>query len=1262
MTRILHQAVHYGIYLTAGVVIVLSALALLLRLWLMPDIDRHRLRLAQLIAEATGVPAAVGRLAAGWHGLSPYLLLEDVRLVPPGRLPDLTLPRVEATVSWSSILFGELRLSSIRIDRPHVVIHRDSQGTIRAAGIPVNTPGAGTTFPDWLLRQRLTVVRQATVVWQDDLLGAPPLTLSDLKLVLYNRLGRHRLGLTARPPDTVARFLDVRADFRGRSLARLEDFSGRLFVHAEGASSGALATWAPWAQPSVRSGVGALRFWLDFSQRRVDGLLGDVRLHRVAIGPTKDLPEIRFAQIEGRLGWRRSGQGHDYFVERLGFVSPQGHKAPPASVRVHVAQRPDGRAGDVRVEVEDLRLEALTALIGSVPIPRQAHDLIEAHAPRGYVDRLRLDWKEDGRYRLEARLREAGLRAAHGIPGITGLTGEVAATHAGGEARIDARGLKLEDATLLRHPLLFDTARARLDWERRPSDVLAIQVSDLRLANPDLEASGAGRILLRPHALPEVDIEARLTRGAGHAVWRYLPHAVSDDAYAWLRRGILAGVSDDTRLVLRGPLERFPFHEGGGQFRVDVKVRDARIEVAPGWPRFVGVNGWVVFRGQAMEILVDRAQVEGIPAIQLYGIKGLVPDLHHTHDEILHMEGRARGPTAAFLDYVRASPVHDYTDRFTGELRAEGRGELALRLNLPLRRIDDSTVAGVYRMADNRLDPGRDLPVLEGLTGDLHFTHREVTAKGLQARLLGKPVSLGVQTSSGGRVRLTLDGRITPAGLAPWVPAPLLARLKGETGYHAELVLHPKHTELNIESALEGLVIDLPEPLGKAAGQRQAFRLVHAPDGAGRGLLALHYGELASAKLLPAGAQGTAAVTIRIGPGEAGEPREPGLTLEAVRDRLELDPWLALAERPGEATLPIRSLRLAAKELILAGRLFTGTQIEAHPTADGWQLRVAGRELDGELHLHAQAPAPRILGRFRRLGVPEPAPGATPVEAARRDWQVTADLQAASFLLSGRDLGSLTLLARPEMLGLRIETLRLANADAKLEVTGLLSNHPRRFSSLDVRLESGNLRGLLDRLGYPGNVRRGEGSIQGRLGWRGGLPDFALERLSGDLEVQLKRGQFLKLDPGAGRLLGVLSLQALPRRVTLDFRDIFSEGFAFDEIAGPVHLEQGVAQLAEFQMRGPAASIRIQGEIDLVRETQDLRVAVQPRLEDTLAAGAMLVNPAVGIGALVASKVLQDPISKAATFEYAVRGSWSDPEVKRIPRPSNAQEGQETPP
>jgi uncharacterized protein YhdP len=155
--------------------------------------------------------------------------------------------------------------------------------------------------------------------------------------------------------------------------------------------------------------------------------------------------------------------------------------------------------------------------------------------------------------------------------------------------------------------------------------------------------------------------------------------------------------------------------------------------------------------------------------------------------------------------------------------------------------------------------------------------------------------------------------------------------------------------------------------------------------------------------------------------------------------------------------------------------------------------------------------------------------------------------------------------------------------------------------------------------------------------------------------VVSEAGQFLKADPGVGRLLGVLSLQSLPRRITLDFRDVFSDGFAFDSINGDVQIAAGIMSTTDLRMVGPAATVDISGSVDIARETQQLRVRVLPALSTSISAGAAalfianpLVGAAVGAGTLLAQKVLKDPFEQLFSYEYAVTGGWSDPIVERV--------------
>ena len=213
---------------------------------------------------------------------------------------------------------------------------------------------------------------------------------------------------------------------------------------------------------------------------------------------------------------------------------------------------------------------------------------------------------------------------------------------------------------------------------------------------------------------------------------------------------------------------------------------------------------------------------------------------------------------------------------------------------------------------------------------------------------------------------------------------------------------------------------------------------------------------------------------------------------------------------------------------------------------------------------------------------------------------------------------------------------------------------PRR-TALDFKLDIRDAGNLLARFDMPDVLVRGRGQIEGNLSWRGApfSPHYA--SMAGQLHADVGAGQFLKADPGVAKLLGVLSLQALPRRLTLDFRDIFSAGFAFDFIRGDVNVARGIASTNNLQMKGASAAVLMDGSADIDKETQDLRVLVVPEIDaGTAALVATAINPAIGIGTFIAQLVLKRPLIKAATREFHVGGSWADPQVTQVKARSDA--------
>lgn len=246
------------------------------------------------------------------------------------------------------------------------------------------------------------------------------------------------------------------------------------------------------------------------------------------------------------------------------------------------------------------------------------------------------------------------------------------------------------------------------------------------------------------------------------------------------------------------------------------------------------------------------------------------------------------------------------------------------------------------------------------------------------------------------------------------------------------------------------------------------------------------------------------------------------------------------------------------------------------------------------------------------------------------------DVTADSFTIGDKQLGKLELVASPQEQSWRVEKLHITNAGSSLMVKGTWQSHaiPPRIQA-DVTLEASDIGKFLTNLEYPGRVKRGSGKLEGVLSWHGSLRSVDYPTLSGSFKVKASRGQFPKFEPGIGRLFGIFDLRALPRRITLDFHDVFSEGFGFDNISGDVNIIRGVAITDDFRIEGPAAKIVMQGELNLEAETQKLHVKITPSLG--------LATPVVGI----VSKALQN---STPSNHYNVTGTWEDPVIVKIPR------------
>jgi uncharacterized protein (TIGR02099 family) len=622
-------------------------------------------------------------------------------------------------------------------------------------------------------------------------------------------------------------------------------------------------------------------------------------------------------------------------------------------------------------------------------------------------------------------------------------------------------------------------------------------------------------------------------------------------------------------------------------------------------------------------------------------------------------------------------------------------------------------VKGSLVLAGNDLRITPDTPALTAARGRVDFSQKGMAVVGATARVFGGELAFEGGHQPDGAMRFTGQGTMAAEGLRRAGELGAVTRLgsvvSGQATYRLNLGFVQGHPEINLTSNLAGLAIDLPAPLRKSAETSLPLRVQTQivadslqPGQNLRDILKLELGSVLQAQYTR-DLSGDTPRVLRGGIGVFEPPPTPtaGVVASLNLPALDVDAWGAALERlwpaattataapstdPGLTYAP-QQIALQVQVLQTGARQFNRVVAGLSQDAGLWRANVDADQLNGYVEYRPARPgasqaAGRVYARLARLSLPKG--DLDQVENLLDRQQPTTvpalDIVVDDFELRGKRLGRVEIEAvnrvsapadsvragdgREPLREWRLTKFNLISPDAQLigsgqwsEVGGSFATLPgaaataRRRAVLDFRLDVANSGALLERLGMGQAIRGGKGQLTGQLSWLGSPLTLDYASLSGGVNVSLDAGQFLKAEPGAARLLGVLSLQSLPRRLLLDFRDVFQEGFAFDSITGDLRIQQGVAATNNLRMRGVQAVVLMEGQADLARETQDLRVVVVPEINaGTAALAYAAINPVVGLGTFLAQAILRRPFIAANTREFHVSGSWSDPKVDKVDR------------
>lgn len=1367
LLKLAAKLMQWSLRLLLGMVLLLACAVAALHWWIVPRINDFRPQVESRLSQALGVPVRIDQLQAdGNNGLVPAIAVQGLHILQADGTPGLSLNQVKVALSVPSLL--RLRTEQIVIDAPQLTVQRAADGSVRVAGVLVDASqdqgggGAG----DWLFRQREVLLQGGSIIWDDQLRGLPPVTFSDVQLLLRNPGLRHEWQLRVRPPEDWGDALELRGRMH-QPLWALHDgswtyWSGQIYLEARQLNAAAMAPYLPPAV-GVQQGQGSARLWIDITRGKVTNGTADVALRDVGVrrhlvegsAATSDDQAghdsvLLLRSVQGRIGGIADDTGFRVLTENLAVESANGQQWPGGSARINHVYARGQQPSETEASAQSLDIASLAELARLLPIPDNARQWLQSNRPAGLIRSASAHWRGEMETLQDWQVKADVTQLAFGMPtaplranaardihgglvlgagqphiGLRGLDVALDARAGGGQARVRFADGALYLPTVFEDPMLpITSANTQLQWTVQGEHV-QMQSERLEFANP--HAAGYAKWSWQT-ADPQktgsksrfpgiLQLKGALDRADGTQVHRYLPLHIPPDARHYVRDAVLAGQASNVQFEIDGDLWEVPFPDSRhGVFRIIAPVRDVRYAYVPAshlhpgekpWPELSRLSGELVFEGQGMQVNKAKGILDGNARIMVDKTSARIADFHDTRVQV---NAQASGPLADMLATVRGSAIDALVQHALAQTQADGDTQLQLKLDLPVHDMAHSKVEGKVLLPGNRIQFHDGSPVVEQVTGAVQFSEHGFALQDIQGQALGGAVrfSGGMDVSGlpagadhGPRLDVRASGVTTAEGLLrakELGPVVQLAQLaQGQTTYQLRISMAQGVPLVDVRSDLNGMALALPPPLKKAADEAWPTHFASTvPEGAPTALvrqnMQLDVGGRMQLRYVrdisPDEATPDKVVSgaLRLGAGALTLPAK-GVIAEVQLPQLDVQEWQALAQRlkamappaadatastapgidPYAAFLPDHwDIRLDTVQV--RGMDIQKLHLNGSRMGPRWRSQISSSLMDGQLEYEQEAKGPgTIRARLSQLRVGQDGgsdnkPAASNEEPSGQEpGQLPAlDVVVDDLRWRQHSVGKLELQAVNQRRGdsswWHLKNMVLSNDAASLQASGdwgakRASAGGGRRTELEMRLDLKDTGALLGQLGMAGVVRQGKGSVQGRIGWTGSpvSPDYT--SMDGKLHVDVGQGQFLKVEPGAAKLLGVLNLQALPRRLTLDFKDVFSAGFGFDFVRGDVLVSDGVASTTNLQMKGVTAAVLLEGHANLRDETQDLHVVVIPELNTTtMALVTTAINPVIGIGTFLAQALFKGPLTQAVTQEFEVSGSWSEPEVKRIKR------------
>ena len=1253
----------------ALIVLVIGGSQVLLR-----QLPAHEGQVKAWVANELGLELQFAHLDAGWSWRGPELEFGDASVKALGAAaPFITARAANVGFNPLRLAFQLLTGREVSVDRltfegTDLTLVKTETGGYRLEG----APAAGrdqATLPD--LPDIDVLVRDSRVLYLDPARSIA-WAFQDVAGTMRRDGDLLKVQASATPPREFASHIDLTV----QAVIADDDVPGagftgdwRLSTDINNMDLAVAAQLLPPTAPAPRGGHGAVGLQLEWRANELAGGNVDVKFADVSMSSTPGYSDPRFERLALHGDWERNGATWHAALKDLNVT--HATRAWPVEANLDVDITLSGDAVErVGLKGNFLRLEDLTPFAASLP-DAQWHEAWLALAPRGDLRDFdfRVGKNADGQPEYAMTGEFSGLSALpyEHWPGITGLAGNVRADERSGRLELNTSGAALDWPGLLRSRVDADL-RGTVVW-RAGQDAVRVVTDDLVVANRDATLRTNLELTLPMDGTsPRLDLRTHVSGFDIAVAPRYFPVGVMPtNVVEWLDAALRGGRGESAEVTWVGPLWAFPFDGGEGEFRATVQLDQTKLAFVPDWPAAEDLHGTAEF---------VNARFEAHGSGRLLGnhtdeVRVAIPDLRTGE---LAVAADTTGKLDQVLEFLNRAPlISNYLgERFKRLQALAGTGDVTFDLKLPLRNLKAYKLSAGLKVKDGGLAFRGFGPQWTEIDGGLSLAGGQLHGEGIHGIFLDGPVTAAVQTvdAAGYNARIDFDGEVTIDAVVQAFNLPQSERLAGQTHWRGALLIPAAAGaatapgRVTVESNLAGVALRYPEPFAKAPGEPTNLQVEMLFPEHGMELR----GNMGSARRFALDFDSDPATegkfvfrraALKFGGALPEFHAEQGVTLDGTVPVLHVDDWMALSSG-GTTSRSNWSRAFSGADLDVAdfyvfGQKLGSSKVSARRRTVDWQFEIDSNAIAGTVIVPIDlVKDPQVVAVMKRLYLNAGSGGGASQTKLDPRELPGVQLHADAFGFGQRQFGRLNAEILSDPLGLRLVSFESATESFAAQGSGGwfvgADGVDGDTTRLAATVTSTNVGKMLEQLGFSTFVVAETGEITASVHWPGPPSSAWLDHMGGDLSLKTKKGSLIDVEPGgAGRMAGLLSFGALPRRLALDFRDVFNRGFVFDEITADFVIVDGNAYTDNLKLTGPVADVGMVGRTGLRDHDyrQQAIVTAEPsKMLPTV--GALIAGPVGAVALLIFQKIFKKPLSGIGRASYCVSGPWAEPMVEKL--------------